>query len=124
MEVSGRIYGLSIYDISDYPMWETVFRKPSSSILKKNSTSYTDGTGKVNYNKNYYYTYTVGTNDQYGNDTGRNVKFTFPLVNGSHPYYRNQGILKTGYLVRFSLDTIGNMYSDGTSVVIKPTFIL
>ncbi len=122
MEVSGRIYGLTIYDLSDYPIWKTVFRKPNSSIFKKDSSGYTDGTSKTNYNKNYYYTYKVGTNDQYGNDTGRSVKYTFPLINGSHPYYKNQGILKTGYLVRFSLDTIGDLYSDGASVVILPAF--
>ncbi len=122
MEVSGRIYGLSIYDISDYPMWESVFRKPNSSILKKDSSSYTDGTSKTTYNKNYYYNYTVGTNDQYGKDTGRNVKYTFPLINGSHPYYKNQGILKTGYMFRFTLDTIGNLYSDAASVVLRPSF--
>lgn len=122
LEVSGRIYGLTLYDISDYPMWEEAFRIPDSSELKKNSSDYKDGTGKTTYSKDYSYTYTVGTNDQYGNDTGRNVKYTFPLVNGSHPYYKNQGILKTGYLVRFSLDTIGNMFSDAASVVIKPSF--
>ena len=26
VEVSGRIYGLYLYDITDYPMWENVFR--------------------------------------------------------------------------------------------------
>jgi hypothetical protein len=121
-EVSGRIYGLKIYDIADYPVWEETFRVPKSSDFKKDSSSYLDGTGKTIYNKNYSYTYALGTNDQYGKDTGRNIKYTFPLTNGSHPYYKNQGILKTGYMVRFSLDTIGTMYSDGSSVVIKPSF--
>jgi hypothetical protein len=121
-EVSGRIYGLTMYDITDYPLWKDVFRIPKSSGLKKNSIKYSDGSGSLAYNKGHYYTYTVGTNDQYGKDTGRNVKYTFPLVNGSHPYYKNQGILKTGYMFRYSLDTIGTMYSDATSVVIKPSF--
>ena len=121
-EVSGRIYGLKIYDIADYPIWEETFRVPKSSDFKKDISSYLDGTGKTNYSKNYFYTYSLGTNDQYGKDTGRNIKYTFPLTNGSHPYYKNQGILKTGYMVRFSLDTIGTMFSDGSSVVIKPTF--
>ncbi len=121
-EVSGRIYGLKIYDIADYSIWEETFRVPKSSDFKKDISSYLDGTGKTNYSKNYFYTYSLGTNDQYGKDTGRSIKYTFPLTNGSHPYYKNQGILKTGYMVRFSLDTIGTMYSDGSSVVIKPTF--
>lgn len=122
MEVSGRIYGLTLYDISDYPIWEEAFRMPLTDDLKINSSDYTDGTDKKTYSKNYSYNYTVGTNDQYGIDTGRNIKYTFPLVNGSHPNYKNQGILKTGYMIRFSLDTIGSMFSDGTSVVIKPSF--
>jgi len=122
VEVSGRIYGLNVYDISDYPMWEEAFRVPNSNDLKKNVSSYPKGTDKTNYNKLYAYTYSVGTNNQYGIDTGRNIKYTFPLVNGSHPFYKNQGILKTGYLVRFSLDTIGSMFSDVCSVLIKPSF--
>ncbi|MFT4143304.1 MAG: DUF5704 domain-containing protein [Mobilitalea sp.] len=121
-EVSGRIYGLKIYDIADYPIWEETFRVPKSSDFKKDISTCLDGTRKTNYSKNYSYTYALGTNDQYGKDTGRNIKYTFPLTNGSHPYYKNQGILKTGYMVRFSLDTIGTMFSDGSSVVIKPSF--
>jgi hypothetical protein len=123
IEVSGRIYGLTLYDISDYPMWQEAFRIPKSSDLKRNyANKYPDGTESSTYNKNYSYSYTVGTNDQYGNDNGRNVKYTFPLVNGSHPFYKNQGILKTGYMFRFSLDTIGDMFGDEASVVVKPSF--
>lgn len=122
VEVSGRIYGLTVYDITDYPIWEETFRVPKSTDFKKDFPSYLDGTNKANYNKQYAYTYSVGTNDQYGNDTGRNIKYTFPLVNGSHPFYKNQGILKTGYMVRFSLDTVGTMFSDACSVTLKPNF--
>lgn len=122
-EVSGRMYGLSIYDITDYPIWKESFRVPKSLDLKKNfPTIYQDGTKKSHYNKDYAYTYTVGTNDQYGNDTGRNIKYTFPLVNGSHPFYKNMGILKTGYKIRFSLETTGTMYSDDNYVIMKPSF--
>jgi hypothetical protein len=122
VEVSGRIYGLTMYDLSDYPMWEEAFRVPKSLDFKKDSTKYPDGTALTTYNKGYAYTYTVGTNDQYGNDTGRNIKYTFPLVNGSHPKFTNIGILKTGYLFRFSLETTGNMFSDACMVSIKPNF--
>ncbi|MBH1942527.1 hypothetical protein I5677_16665 [Mobilitalea sibirica] len=122
-EVSGRLYGLTIYDITDYPIWKEAFRVPNSLDLKKNfPNKYLDGTGTTSYNKNYSYTYTVGTNDQYGNDTGRNIKYTFPLVNGSHPYYKNMGILKTGYMLRYSMETTGSMYNDGCYVAIKPSF--
>ena len=122
VEVSGRIYGLTIYDISDYPIWEEVFRVNDSMDFKKDFSKYTVGTGLLTYSKNRSYTYALGTNDQYGVDSGRNTKYTFPLVNGSHPYYKNMGILKTGYMVRFSLDTTGNMFSDSCKLSIKPNF--
>lgn len=122
VEVSGRIYGLTVYDLSDYPPWEDVFRVEDSMDFKKDSAIYEDGTGRNSYLKNCFYTYTLGTANQYGYDTGRNLKFTFPLVNGSHPRYKNIGILKTGYVIRFSLETVGNMFSDACMVSIKPSF--
>ena len=123
VEVSGRIYGLSIYDLTDYPIWEEVFRVKNSLGLKINDqNTYLDGTDKTTYSKGYSYNYTVGTNDQYGKDTERNVKYTFPLVNNSHPLFKNIGVLKTGYAVRFKLNTIGTMYSSGSYVKLKPTF--
>ncbi|BCN32408.1 DUF5704 domain-containing protein [Anaeromicropila herbilytica] len=103
VEVSGRVYGLKLFDISDYPIWENVFRQENSLRLSG-------------------FNYTVGTNDQNGVDTGRNPKYTFTLLNGSHPGYSNIGAIKTGYVTRFQLTTIGNMYSDQDSVHIKPTF--
>jgi hypothetical protein len=122
VEVSGRIYGLTIYDLTDYPIWEEVFRVKNSMDFKKDFSKFTPGTGLLSYSSNRSYTYTLGTNNQYGVDTGRNTKYTFPLVNGSHPYYKNMGILKTGYLIRFLLDTTGNMFSDSCKVSIKPKF--
>ena len=122
-EVSGRMYGLTIYDLTDYPFWEEAFRVPNSSDFKKyRPGEFPNGTNKKNYNKSYYYDYALGTNDQYGNDTGRDIKYTFPLVNGSHPYYNNQGILKTGYMIRFSLETTGTMYTSGNYISIQPSF--
>lgn len=120
-QVSGRIYGLTIYDISDYPNWENVFRKENSMLFKYFEGA-TDGTTRSSYNKKYSYYYKVGTKDQYGKDTGRNIKYTFPLVNGSHPLYQNLGILKTGYAIRFMLDTTGEMYSSANYIKIIPTF--
>jgi hypothetical protein len=122
VEVSGRLYGLSIYDITDYPTWQEAFRVEKSLELKINNSKYPDGTIKPSYSKGYSYDYTVGTNDQYGKDTNRRSKFTLPLVNGSHPFYKNEGILKTGYVVRFNLDTIGTLYGSGCKVRIKPRF--
>ena len=123
VEVSGRIYGMKIYDLTDYPIWEEVFRERNSLLFKSNdSATYDSGVNKNNYSKNYSYNYTTGTNDQYGNSTDRLSKYTFPLVNGSHPYYKNVGVLKKGYALRFSLESTGNLYSDACKVIVKPTF--
>lgn len=103
VQVSGRIYGINLYDVSDYPIWEPVFRQANSLQL----------TG---------FKYTVGTRNQNGAATGQNARYTFPLVNGSHPSYSTVGVLKPGYVNRFSLTTIGNMYSENDSIQIKPTF--
>ena len=122
-QVSGRMYGLNVYDITDYPIWEEVFRIPNTLHLKiNNQDSYPLGVNSTTYSKDKSYNYAVGTKDQYGNATGRNAKFTLPLVGGSHPYYGNIGIIKRGYSVRFSLDTVGTYYNDSAKVVAVPTF--
>lgn len=103
VEVSGRIYGMYLYDISDYPTWQNVFRLPNSLKL----------TG---------YKYTVGIKNQNGemkNNIGTN---TLPLVNGSHPIYNNLGVIKLGYVTRFSLQTVGNMSGEDDYINIKPKF--
>jgi hypothetical protein len=103
VEVSGRIYGLNIYDVTDYPIWEKVFRLSNSLKM----------TG---------FKYTVGTKDQNGNSNGQDAKYTLTMVNGSHPEYKNQGILKTGYMTRFSLTTVGSMAEKDDYVRIRPKF--
>lgn len=120
-QISGRVYGLTLYDISDYPIWENVFRVEDTMLIKYFNGA-VDGTKRTKYNKDYAYYYTVGINDQYGKDTGRNSKYTLPLVNGSHPQYKNQGVLKTGYAVRFMLDTVGEMYGSTCHIKITPSF--
>lgn len=122
-EVSGRVYGLNVYDISDYPIWEEVFRIPGQLHLKINKQdTYPLGVNDTKYSKNKSYNYTVGTKDRYGSETGRDRKYTLPLVGGSHPYYGNIGILKRGYTVRFSLDTIGAYYDDSAKVIATPAY--
>ena len=103
VDVSGRIYGLTMYDITDYPTWQDVFRNKNSLTLT--------GTN-----------YTVGINDQNGLATGRLAKYTFPLVNGSHPTYETVGAVKLGYCTRFKLTTIGDMYNDKDYIRIVPKF--
>ncbi len=120
-EISGRLYGLKIYDVSDYPKWENVFRLNKTMNFKLFEGA-VDGTRKSVFNDTYAYYYPVGTKDQYGNDTGILNRFTLPLINGSHPKYNNLGALKTGYAIRFMLDTTGEMYSGANCIKITPTF--
>lgn len=123
IEVSGRVYGLNVYDITDYPIWEEVFRIPGQLHLKFNHQDrYPLGVDNVKYSAAKSYNYTVGIKDQYGKLTERNVKYTLPLVGGSHPRYGNIGIIKRGYTVRFSLDTIGTYYDDSAKVIATPTY--
>ncbi len=121
-QVSGRMFGLSLYDITDYPIWEEAFRVPDTLWFKKDLAGYTSGVNTLTYDADSVYDYTVGINDSYGDYTGRMAKFTLPLVSGSHPYYTNMGILKKGYSVRFTLDTVGSYYMDGSKVEVTPTF--
>lgn len=103
VEVSGRIYGMNLYDISDYPTWQSVFRQ-TNSLSRTN------------------FKYTIGTRDRNAAFNGQNAIYTLPLVNGNHPFYWDAGIIKTGYLTRFSLTTIGNMYGENDYIRIKPKF--
>ena len=104
VQVSGRVYGLNIYDITDYPIWKDVFRKKDSTKLTGNK-------------------YTVGTKDRNGESNGQSNKMTFPLVPGSHPQYKCQGAIPLGYLTRFSIYTMGNMYDGKDDYVnLKPKF--
>ena len=103
VEVSGRLYGLKLYDVSDYPLWRKVFRQPDS--LKR--------TG-------FYYS--AGINNCNGIPSGQKSRYTFPLYKDSHPLFRNSGGVKPGYAVRFEVTTIGNMSAAGDYVRILPHF--
>ena len=106
VEVSGRLFDLTMYDFSDYPAWGVrVFRQPNSTQLSG-------------------LRYTVGLNDRNGDQyrPSDSAKYTFSLVDGSHPYLKNYGVLKPGYVQRFYLTTFGDMNLDGDYVDIRPTF--
>ena len=100
--VSGRVYGFQVYDITDYPTWETVFRKPNS--LKLSGT-----------------TYRVGFNNRNGVLSYPDSVFTLPIMSGSHPNIKNKTV-GTGYMFRYYLYTIGSTHGDRASISIKPTF--
>lgn len=120
-QISGRMYGFTIYDISDEGRWRNVFRLKDTMLIKYYEGA-EDGTKRTNYHDDYAYYYKVGLNDQYGYQSGRYNRFTLPILNGSHPKYKNVGAIKSGYALRFMLDTIGDMYSNGNRIRIIPTF--
>ncbi len=102
VEVSGRIYGLSLYDISDVSLWKSVFRKEESLKLSG-------------------LTFMVGDKNQNGVQDNLK-KNTFVMVNGSHPEKVKAGVQKTGYVSRFHLTTIGNLYGEEDYINVKPEF--
>nr|WP_297937738.1 DUF5704 domain-containing protein [uncultured Lachnoclostridium sp.] len=103
VEVSGRLYGLQITDISDYPLWYPVFRKQGS--LKHSGLRYF-----------------VGDKNQNGVHRSDIKPLTLPLVSGSHPYNTQAGITATGYTFRFTLNTIGQFYGENDYVQLTPSF--
>lgn len=110
VEVSGKVYNLNLYDVSDYPPWQNVFRYSNS--LEFNGTNYTVGTKDRNGNAALNWTKTAY----------RNAKYTLPLMSGSHPTYSTIGAVKTGYYTRFSVDTIGNYDGVDDYIRITPKF--
>lgn len=104
--VQGNLYGLEVYDVTDYPLWENVFRKQDSLDFK-------EGNSKV--------TYTVGRRNWLAEDNGHSAKYTLPLLYGSHPNNKD-GALGRGYAFRYSVKTTGAMSDADDKIVIKPTF--
>lgn len=109
IQVSGRLFGFNVYDISDYPIWRSAFRQPGSMEF-------------TNFN------YTTGTKDRNGKTaldafgSLRNAKYTLPIVNGSHPTYLSEGSVRTGYYNRFSVQTMGEFDGKEDYIQIKPKF--
>ncbi|WP_143066312.1 DUF5704 domain-containing protein [[Clostridium] polysaccharolyticum] len=99
VEVSGRLYGFQLTDISDYPLWHSVFRKKDSLVHSG-------------------FRYFTGDKNQNGLRRSDRRVFTVPLVKGSHPTDSQAGITSTGYTFRFTLETIGKQ----EYVQIKPSF--
>ncbi|WP_207644136.1 DUF5704 domain-containing protein [Acetivibrio ethanolgignens] len=103
-EISGRVYGLNIFDVSDYPIWQSVFRVKNT--YAKSGTVYKSGLANQNGVINPI----------------NKASKTFPMVNGDHPEYPNEGVLRPGYNVRFQLTTVGDMADGDDYVRIVPKF--
>ncbi|MCR5332123.1 MAG: DUF5704 domain-containing protein [Lachnospiraceae bacterium] len=140
--ISGKIYGLSLIDISSKAEWNNVFSKDSLNKYIKYipgaipgpNWPANDGTlislspsGRYSENelKEKVFYYTPGTGNELGRETGRHKRYTFPLMAGSHPdaARSNRGVLKSGYRWRFRIKTSGyTMDLPGSRVVIKPSY--
>ena len=128
LHVSGKIFGLRITDVSSDAEWKTVFWGNSTGA------DIPDGTllsvlpeGRISSGKleKYRFYYTTGVFNELGLTTGRNKKFTLPMVDGCSPNasMQNSGMLKSGYIWSFELFTTGSgMESEPAYVVIEPGF--
>lgn len=103
VEISGRLYGFLVTDISNYPLWYPVFRK----------------TGSLKPSGIRYY---VGNKNQDGVRRSDVKPFIIPLLKGSHPWNHQAGITPLGYTFRFQLQSIGEMYGENDYVQITPSF--
>lgn len=114
VQISGKLYGLMLYDVEDSHNWPEVFRSGRETAPKLIyglcRNKYSDGTinGKGFDSNNFYY-YTAGGCNELGRPAGRQERFTMPLMEGSNPVFINKGVLKAGYLWRFRLYTTGTL---------------
>ncbi|MBP5332237.1 MAG: hypothetical protein J6Y89_10345, partial [Lachnospiraceae bacterium] len=140
--ISGKLYGLTLIDISSKTEWKNVFSVNNVNkyinlmpeVVYGRSWPANDGTLKKssisgNYNGNdiesLLFYYTAGTKNELGRSTGRHERYTFPLVYGSHPdrSKSNKGVLKSGYRWRFRLKTTGYaMGLSGSRVTVNASF--
>lgn len=98
----GRIYGFSIIDQTDYPSWKGTFRNA-------------DGTLSMTK-------YTSGKNDRERWLRQTDALLTMPTVKGSNKQFTTAGVLKPGYAIRYTFETVGNMFNDSDYVEITPEF--
>lgn len=122
VQVSGKMYGFRIYDITDYPAWRVVFRSPEGWRLKYALENVRDGTSRKGFDLAAAYSYAAGTRDEYGRKTNRLEQFTIPLLEGVHPYLKKI-FAKPGYVIRFQIETSGGLMQRDDSVIeIIPRF--
>lgn len=122
VQVSGRICGLYLYDIADYPVWEQVFRDRVSGNIKNIYERRRDGTRLNGFDCEALYRYYSGIADSYGRKRGNEERYTLPVVAGDHPL-NAQAAVKAGYAVRFCITTVGErMGREDSYIRIIPRF--
>lgn len=98
----GRVYDMSIIDIADYPLWEETFRTDDGGLTGQEFHS--------------------GLAEASGLFRGNLSDSCFPTVRGNNLKYSNEGYSKTGYKIKFRIETVGSMYSSTDLVRMKPEF--
>lgn len=121
VQVSGRIFGLCLYDLTDYPVWEEVFRDTATGKIKNRYEGRVSGNQDKGFLRGALYRYDSGVTDEYGKFRG-GTPYTLPVLAGDHPDGGDAGV-KAGYTVRFCVTTIGERMSRRNSYVdIVPKF--
>ncbi len=122
VQVSGRIFGLCLYDIADYPVWEGVFRDFDTGMIKNQYGGRKDGTEFSGFEKDALYRYCSGLADSYGKKKEAVGQYILPVLKGTHPLWEN-AFVKSGYLLRFYVTTIGErMGRESSYVRVLPRF--
>lgn len=122
VQVSGRICGLTLYDIADYPVWEQVFREESTGKIKTLYENRKNGTALDFFDRGAWYGYFSGMADSYGKRRAVRNQYVLPVLAGGHPAEEN-AVTKAGYTMRFLVTTIGEkMGREDSFVRILPRF--
>lgn len=129
IEVSGKLYGLELFDISSEAYdWKDVFRYEGvNKYINRNL--FNPGIFEEGFNKEKIYSYGTGTKNELGlsKKDGKNRymldKYILPVVDGTGARTENTGMLKSGYTWSFTLKTSGSRMLDAASkIVIRPEF--
>ena len=107
--VTGRISDFQIFDVSDYPAWQPVFRDYDKE--KGRFSANLKGTS-----------YHSGICNRYGFLGPWNSIFTTPIVGASNPTGKSNGTIGLGYKFRYKITTVGPYYNQWDKITIKPTF--
>lgn len=107
--VTGRISNFEIIDVTDYPAWQSVFRK-------------LDPTEKKFTNELIGRSYRSGLCNEFGFVGKWGSLFTAPIVGTSNPASPSPGTLGLGYKIRYKMTTVGPYYNQSDAVTFKPKF--
>ncbi len=108
--VVGAVTDFTLFDVTDYPRYQNLFRKADGKTLTGNV--FQPGTIK-----GYSVPYTFGLSKEDNSAYGE-----LPMVENLYDDRTRKGILKTGYGFRFAFNTIGSYQGNADAVEITPSF--